>query len=75
MWDEGFKHKADAASEARDWLEARIKELDAKYLKANESEEGELDYWVQITTQRYSQLSEPARKIADTINTILEGVT
>ena len=74
MWDESFKRKSDTASEVRDWLEARIKELGAQYLKSNEAEEGELDYWVQITRQRYDQLSESARKIADTINLILEEV-
>ena len=75
MWDEGFKRKADVASEVRDWLEARIKELEANYLKANESEEGELDYWVQITNQRYSQLAGPAKKMADSINADLDEVT
>lgn len=74
MWDEAFKRKSDTAGEVRDWLEARIKELDSKYLEKNEAEEGELDYWVQITTQRYAQLSDPARRIADAINQILDDV-
>jgi len=75
LWKEGFKNKSDVASEVRDWLESRIKELDSQYLKSNESEEGELDYWVQITNQRYAQLSPTGRKMADSINAVLETVS
>jgi hypothetical protein len=74
LWKERFKNKSDAASEVRDWLESRIKELDSEYLKSNESEEGELDYWVQITRQRYAQLSPPARQMANAINAVLETI-